>query len=101
MLTQQELQSLKANLKRQISELHENICLDKQMNKDLYERCDPDDKVNGEFWFDSLNYYRDCIRKQNQELKKLVGIQKSIKKALASKKDDSSFRITGDFTFVG
>ena len=101
MLTQQELQSLKSNLKRQISELQENICLDKQMVKDVYERCDPDDAVNGQFYFDSLNYYRDCIRKQNQELKKLVGIQKSIKKALASAHESRCFLITGDFTFVG
>lgn len=101
MLTQQELQSLKANLKRQITELHENISLDKDLSESVYGMCDPDDKVNGEFYFDSLNYYRDRIREQNQELKKLVGIQKSIKKALASKKDNRSFRITGDFTFIG
>lgn len=101
MLTQQELQSLKSNLKRQITELHENISLDKDIVKDVYGLCDPDDTVNGQFYFASLNYYRDCIRKQNQELKKLVGLQKSIKKALASKKDNRSFRITGDFTFIG
>lgn len=83
MLTQQELQSLKANLKRQITELHENISLDKDLSESVYGMCDPDDEVNGEFYFDSLNYYRDRIREQNQELKKLVRIQKSIKKALS------------------
>lgn len=83
MLTQSQLQSLKSNLKLQISASEEYCTELKKITKDLYELADPEDKVNGQFYFYTLNDVRNDYRAEKQRLKNLVSIQKSIKIALA------------------
>lgn len=83
MLTQSQLQSLKSNLKVQISASEEYCAELKEITKDLYKLADPEDKANGVFYFDTLNAVRNDYRKEKQRLKSLVGIQKTIKTLLS------------------
>lgn len=81
-LTQSELQSLKSLLKKQISELQMNMNWNKTCIKDLYHKADPEDVLNGQFFFDCLNDYRNSLRKQKAQMKILSRIQKSIKEEI-------------------
>lgn len=83
MLTQSQLQSLKSNLKVQISHSEEYCAELKEITKELYKLADPEDKVNGQFYFDTLNAVRNDYRKEKQRLKSLVSIQKTIKTLLS------------------
>lgn len=83
MFTQAQLQSLKSNLKVQITET-EQFCSElKRTSKEVYKLADPDDKINGQFYFAILNDVRSTYRKEKQHLKNLVSIQKAIKTTLA------------------
>ena len=79
--TQEELQFLKATISQTITVLHtKQNHLDGYI-KDQFNKCNPDDPATY-MYFKYLNVLRDVQRAQRADIKKLVGIQKKIKRSL-------------------
>jgi|APGre2960657404_1045060.scaffolds.fasta_scaffold00061_52 hypothetical protein len=81
MITKSKLQSLKSLLKAEISSVEEQLGFLKNEIQNLYIASDPSEK-NGEFYFKVLNASRDEQRSEKKRLKRLVEIQKAIKKEI-------------------